>query len=481
MALQQRTCCARQRWLRCVCVAVWLGRVLMSALLVAVLLLGWSAVRRGGNLFGGATSTATMLPTAVAHVDWEYRDASGTIQGPFSALQMQQWDADGLLRPELRVRCVGSGAAFVPMRDIFASGAAPYEGTGTLSAGCSVVAGETPPAALQLGASVLGGSPSGPLSSPLSAPPPTTQPALPISIANRTLESIRRGTLFVLQLQRARTRELRFTTGTWRYGTRRRARAESAARALGFSPVCATAAFDLGHALPVLCADLPFAHDACTQRCDLLRYARPAGPTSLSALATPAMDCITGVNSLAYAARFRDELSVAQRSALRSTFSHARVVSGRFSYGVHAIGHRAAGAFLYITLLVDPTLRAVAEWLSWRRRTLAGVKNLGREGNSVVDAGAAGSIAQFVARISGEHFGAPPLAVPLPRDACPNHAVRTLCGDGNSDGTPAAAAAAAARDDDLSEVEGGGCAPVGAAELACAQRNLASTFLVLTR
>ena len=114
------------------CVTVWIGRVLVSTLLAAALLLVWGVVRRGGSaatLFGDAF-TATMVSTTITDVDWEYRDANGTVQGPFSALQMQSWDASGVLRPELRVRCVGSDAAFVPKRDIFASGAAPYVGTG---------------------------------------------------------------------------------------------------------------------------------------------------------------------------------------------------------------------------------------------------------------------------------------------------------------------------------------------------------------
>ena len=514
-----RRCGVRRESSRPLCVAVWIGRGILCALTLCALV--WlAALSRRWSPFSSFTASTTVgantnpLAAAAQQRFWEYRDPTGVVRGPFPTSQMRHWHMQNLLSEDLPVRIAGTSEAFTTLQSMFRNNADAFTSGGTASSAAASVVSTGSSSSSSSSSLALRGAPHlsqmvqpalpplAPRTAPPSHPPTSTMTQLPpIELApDRTLEAIRRGTLFVLQLHRARPKTLRHATGTWRYGERRRRRRGSnASGAEGFSPACNAAAFDRGKQLIDVCADLTLNPAACEQRGDLLRYARvvktalAADGERVSQALTPSsrdvhglpvkprVDCITGVNSLAYTSRFNDELLPHQRAALTTWFEAARIVSGRFSFGVHTIGHRKGGEFLYVTLLVDPTVRAVDEWLVWRRRirkARCGATVYGPNGGAAADAAASStdvieteaSLGIFVQRVGGSNVGAAPLRVQLQRDACPNHQVRTLCGDHRVTGG----------EDVLDENEGGSCVIVTQIELDCAKRNLATFFLVLT-
>lgn len=57
---------------------------------------------------------------------WQYVDPKQNIQGPFTLLEMQQWNAMGYFRPELPMRC-DPADAFVPFAELFPHPLIPFQ------------------------------------------------------------------------------------------------------------------------------------------------------------------------------------------------------------------------------------------------------------------------------------------------------------------------------------------------------------------
>jgi len=57
---------------------------------------------------------------------WQYVDPKQNIQGPFSLLEMQQWNDLGYFRPDLPMRC-DPADRFVPFQELFPHPMIPFQ------------------------------------------------------------------------------------------------------------------------------------------------------------------------------------------------------------------------------------------------------------------------------------------------------------------------------------------------------------------
>merc|ERR1719310_1815587 len=70
----------------------------------------------------GGHGTKMPCPTT----GWQYQDPRGNIQGPFTLLEMQQWNSMGYFRADLPMRCDASDR-FVPFGELFPHPMIPFQ------------------------------------------------------------------------------------------------------------------------------------------------------------------------------------------------------------------------------------------------------------------------------------------------------------------------------------------------------------------
>ena len=181
-------------------------------------------------------------------------------------------------------------------------------------------------------------------------------------------------TIFVLRIQKAGSSSSERLFGMLPFGDADRKRLRRA------SPACVVFA-DCESSTRQVDVGLKLGSEECADRSHLMHYGHAKGNANqiknasqvfhgqlrrTDRIDAPLSDCIPFIYSYSFKERYSTSMSTMERRVVNGYMSHARMVSGHFKYGVHALGH--LGVYTYVTALRDPIRRVLSQWNWWCAR-----------------------------------------------------------------------------------------------------------------
>ena len=177
-------------------------------------------------------------------------------------------------------------------------------------------------------------------------------------------------TVFILRIQKAGSSSLEHLFGMSPFDDADRKRLRRASPACVLFADCAASTLEVDVGLKV-------GSQECADRSHLMHYGHGQGDAHhikkgrvfhgplrrTNKIDAPMSDCIPFIYSYSFEERYRSHMSTMEKRVVNGYLSHARMVSGHFKYGVHALGH--SGVYTYVTALRDPIRRVLSQWNWW--------------------------------------------------------------------------------------------------------------------
>ena len=278
----------------------------------------------------------------------------------------------------------------------------------------------------------------------------------------KNLAMIRNGnaTVFILRIQKAGSSATARLFGMMPFPSAESKRLKRA------SPACAVLA-DCEERTRQVDIGLKLGSEECADRSHLMHYGHAKGEANRAAASrvfdgplrrtnridTPMSDCIPFVYSYSIVERYRLRMSAMEKRVVHGYMSHARMVSGHFKYGIHALGH--SGSYTYVTALRDPIRRVLSQWNWW----------CSRPERKMVHASTFHQWINHKMTHSDPSYGHYMLS---------NHMTRVVCGRSRGKARPGIELKFEEEGLGIGEV-----APVTRAHLECAKRNLLKDFTLV--